>query len=162
VTGCARELCTRRDGTLRVYLDGNTRVPDRVSEKTIDGSQRKAPAPRRGPTFTSIQLPLRRRRHELRDLCGLPRLAVEGQHLAFGRNHHAIAVADLARQKRADLTRSKSCGSRACELTRFSRDCRRATALAEAAADARRRSVVDGPLHGLMAKKNTGSPLRSR
>ena len=47
---------------------------------------------------TSVQLPLRDRRVELRDLGGLRRLAVEGQHVAFGRDRNAIAVGDLAGQ----------------------------------------------------------------
>src|SRR5438105_13537073 len=44
----------------------------------------------------SIQLALRHRCLEGRDFGGSRRLAVEGQHVAFSRNDHAIAVADGA------------------------------------------------------------------
>src|SRR6266478_7826216 len=48
-----------------------------------------------GP-YPSVQLPFRHRSLELRDFGGLRRLAVEGQHVAFHRNHDAIAILDLA------------------------------------------------------------------
>ena len=44
----------------------------------------------------SVQLTLRHRRFELGDLGGLRRLAVEGQHVAFARDHDAVAVGDFA------------------------------------------------------------------
>src|SRR3954449_5542088 len=44
----------------------------------------------------SVQLTLRHRRFEPRDLGGLRRLAVEGQHVAFARDHNMIAVGDFA------------------------------------------------------------------
>src|SRR5215475_14239781 len=52
----------------------------------------------RGTLFPSVQLALRHRRLELRDLGGLRRLAVEGQHIAFARYRDLVAVLDLARQ----------------------------------------------------------------
>src|SRR6266849_5284364 len=45
---------------------------------------------------TSVQFTFRRRRFELRDLGGLRRLAVEGQHIAFRRNDNAVAVDHIA------------------------------------------------------------------
>src|SRR3954451_2377883 len=66
------------------------------------GSRVEAEAPRthssvRGAQF-SVQFPLRYRRLELRNFGGLWRLAIEGEHVAFGRNHNTIAILDVAGQ----------------------------------------------------------------
>src|ERR1700682_605455 len=58
-----------------------------------------SPLPNKGEedvSINSVQLPFRDRRLELRDLGGLRRLAIEGQHVALLRNRNLIAVDDVA------------------------------------------------------------------
>src|SRR5882724_2131080 len=70
-----------------------TTAGERPQPSTKSEMPRHAQAARRN---ISVQLTLRHRRFEPRDLGGLRRLAVEGQHVAFARDHDMIAVGDFA------------------------------------------------------------------
>ena len=74
--------------------------PSEHEEVVPPSAEQKMPRPRFAAPgqYPSVQLTLRHRRFEVRDLGGLSRLAVEGQDVAFRRDRDAIAVLHLARK----------------------------------------------------------------